>query len=114
MKTATTKATRQAFEIEDLFKSIDGYTLGEYWNGWSMPYFTKDGADKIMEVLNADKSQQNAKWIGETIHLLEEGYDDGPVIINPETIETEDGPKVLYAIGAGYWTWVDVTEAIHN
>jgi hypothetical protein len=29
--------------------AIDGYTFGDYWNGWDCPFFTFENAKKVVE-----------------------------------------------------------------
>ena len=40
------------FGIDCWDEEFIGYTNGEHWNGWACPRFTKDVADKIVELQN--------------------------------------------------------------
>lgn len=72
----------------------------ERWNGFVMPYFTRETVDQIMSDLAAlydadDDDAPSHKWEGDVLHLTE-GEDTG--MIPP----TNDG---LYPLGAGAWVW---------
>lgn len=77
-------------------KKFPGYTFGDDWNGWATPYFEKPEANLIMEALGG--TYNDGKY------LFDDGY-DGFDEYEKQTIETVDGPKDVYAIGAYSWTW---------
>lgn len=83
---------------------FEGYTNGELWNGWEKPYFEKRISDKILEVCKKyvdDRSYYDNKKDEYIIY----SNDDEPEIFVSEIIETSDGRKKVYGIGAGSWTW---------
>ena len=86
-----------------------GYTNGDRWNGWATPYFTLEEAQKVQ----ADFSQ------GVDFPMLYDmnkdefriKYDDDePYIWEGEDIETVDGIKHLYGIGAYSHIWDELGE----
>lgn len=80
--------------IED--KKFNGYTFGDDWNGWATPYFERPEANLIMEALGG--TYKDGKY------LFDDGY-GGEEEYQKETIDTVDGPKEVFAIGAYNWTW---------
>ena len=88
---------------------FEGYTNGELWNGWEKPYFEKRISDKILEVCKKyvdDRSYYDNKKDEYIIY----SNNDEPEIFVSEIIETSDGRKKVYGIGAGSWTW-DLAES---
>lgn len=81
--------------IED--QTFPGYTFGDDWNGFEVPYFEKAEADKIMQALKG--SYKNGTYV------FDSGDEDDPDEYEVQTIDTVDGPKEVYAIGAYGWTW---------
>lgn len=76
-------------------KKFSGYTFGDDWNGWATPYFERPEANLVMEALGG--TYKDGKY------LFDDGYDGEEY--EKETIDTVDGPKEVYAIGAYSWTW---------
>lgn len=103
----TMRATR--FELEPLGEvAFDGYTMGEYWNGFDCPYFTFDQALLVTEACKAtgwgawyDAGQRSFKFVSpdnagsadETVEYFEEVELDG---------------RKLFPIGAFSWIWSEV------
>ena len=82
-----------------------GYTSGCLWNGWATPYFTLEEAKKIL-----------AEWKGLTydedkdeFRIQYEEYDE-PYIWQGEDIQTVDGTKHLYGIGAYSHIWDELDD----
>lgn len=86
-----------------------GYHFGETWNGWAVPYFERDEADRLMDHLNegdhmrveflpADGARENSY----VIHDLNYGEVER---VWPHTINTVDGERTVYPIGAYGWCW---------
>lgn len=77
-----------------------GYTSGALWNGWATPYFTLEEAQKIQTSIprllyDVNKDEFRIKYDG----------DDEPYIWKGEDIQTVDGIKHLYGIGAYSHIW---------
>ena len=86
--------------------SYIGYTNGDLWNGWATPYFELSEARKVMTDYNQDRDQDEKMTFDSVTDRFiipydeyeyeeEKGYD----------IDTEDGMKHLYGIGAYSWIW---------
>ena len=93
------------FTIENNTTSYIGYTSGRLWNGWATPYFEFAEALQIMAYYN-NNSDTSMEYSSETdcFCIAETEYTDG-VIWKGENIQTEEGIKHLYGIGAYYWIW---------
>ncbi|MBD7970244.1 hypothetical protein [Paenibacillus gallinarum] len=95
--------------------AFEGYTLGEKWNGWAMPYFTKDQAILITQIFNnnnkdkEDYSSSHYDPTNDTFEFLlfgqteeeKEKYDATELCINGVITK-------VYQIGAGSWTWDEI------
>jgi hypothetical protein len=93
-----------AIELESpVFK---GWTVGEIWNGWECPYFEKEEADKVVKA-------SSGKWSkdGETCHF---DLNDEDYVVEKETIQTVEGPKVVWAIGNMYWIWSKIESQVEE
>lgn len=98
--------------------SLDGETHYEgynepdvYWNGFEVPYFTKEIAEKIV----SDNSE-TLSWNGEVILEKEEGYEDEdsdttePIVINVNGKELK-----VWCIGGFKWVWSrDMEKDVQN
>jgi hypothetical protein len=89
---------------------LDGWTTGNEWNGWATPVFEKKAAEAILK-----ETAKMYKEIGEKFkwsysaktdtftHQSE--HDEEPEKAKGAVIETAEGPKKVYGIGTGFWTW---------
>jgi hypothetical protein len=88
-----------------------GYTSGARWNGWATPCFEIDEALAVMKEFNADDPEFPMFYDKTTDSFCIDNTEDK--IFEEwkgENIETEDGIKHLYDIGAYSWVWEDTTE----
>lgn len=112
MKKLTTKSERKSpkVAIKGLFsldaiegKKFPGYTFGDDWNGWATPYFESEEANEIGHALGGKKGYDKPPYF----MFPEEGpgsdLSDGPY--KQEKIQTVDGEKMVYPIGAYHWIW---------
>lgn len=90
------------FTIDSFHKYFEGYHIpNQRWNGWAMPYFEKEVADKvILETHSINIKYEEEK---ERYFVVEE--DGFSYYIDKEIIDTEDGEKEVYGIGSGSWIW---------
>ena len=102
------------FVIDGLPGIYDGFTRGETWNGFAVPYFPLAEARRVAD----DYAAQPPGLDGQTAARYDENrdvvrlYDPssgewdeyGPI----ETDDTGRGPRVLYSVGGHYWTWDEV------
>ena len=107
----TPMAVRTQFSLGDA-TLFAGYTLGERWNGFACPYFTAQQANTWMAHYNA---QYHAEYGIDTVRY--DADHDAYVITYPDDperpadiyagkdLETVDGRRHVYPIGAGDWIW---------
>jgi hypothetical protein len=93
----------------------DGYTAGQTWNGWARPYFTREVADQLAALWNANP----ANGMSGTYDPATDSYTfrDPRSAMEPETFQGEthtDGgtPLHLYPIGNGSWVWDEVRPTV--
>lgn len=104
-KPAVTPAIRKARFTADWLPadmSVEGFTNGMRWNGWGMPMFTLEEAQRLIEHM------PGLEYDPATDSFLIKQADDDPdqhEVYAGETI-TVDGQTVkVYALGAGSWCW---------
>ncbi|MCA8452709.1 hypothetical protein LGN04_02095 [Burkholderia multivorans] len=85
-------------------KEYKGFSQGQFWNGWAMPFFTFEVAQEFAKDQNAVTTEEKLvydeatdSFIYQTDYYPQEEW---------ERFEATmiDGKK-LYGIGAGSWTW---------
>lgn len=91
------------FQICDDDRIYEGYTDGTLWNGWECPWFTKEVADRIMQDLKCDDVE--TEYDENTDSYIVRTIDDIEDVFDGEYVNTEDGTKFLYPIGAWCWIW---------
>jgi hypothetical protein len=95
-------------------EGVPGYTRGERWNGWQCPYFEKPAAMVVISYLLQDENTvayfdpDRDAFIVNT--YCERGardpeYDE---VFAAEVMDTPDGTKTVYPIGAFSWCWDEV------
>jgi len=100
---------KQRFSIDFLDGEIfDGYTNGEYWNGFACPYFTFEQAQAIVSASRARGF--DARYDAEADQFTFE-------MQNSESEDDRDSfPAVkidnlkVYPIGAHCWIWDEVSQ----
>lgn len=96
------------FQIDDGPVYI-GYTNGDRWNGWATPYFTLEEAQKIQAEFSQGTDFPMLYDVSKDEFRIQ--YDDDePYIWKGEDIETVDGIKHLYGIGAYSHIWDELGE----
>lgn len=96
---------KSLFQIDDGPVYI-GYTSGARWNGWATPYFTLEEAQKIQaEFSRGDGLRMFYDCQADKFILQYEDDDNEPYIWEGEDIQTVDGIKHLYGIGAYSHIW---------
>lgn len=92
---------------------ITGYNLNLFdLNGWAMPafelpeflhWYTRTHVNMDISVYMHDPSNHFCITIGNTTDEESETYEG-------QQYQTVDGPKLLFAVGAGYWCWEDLAD----
>ena len=94
------------FTIDGLPGTYDGFTRGETWNGFAVPYFPLAEARHIAADFAAQPPNPDGQPIGEydadrdVVRLRDPSSDDWD-----ETSRVEIDGRSLYPVGAHLWTW---------
>jgi hypothetical protein len=101
----------------DALGVFDALTLGDSWNGWATPYFTKEEGQRIVAWVDAmlrrfpPDSIEAVRWDDAYATFVVESPDDphepGKPIPVEDVVESVAGEYGLnlYAIGTYRWTW---------
>lgn len=96
------------FSIDGLPRTYEGFTRGERWNGFAVPYFPLAEARRVAD----DYAAQPAGPDGQTAAVYDADR-DVVRLYDPSSGEWDEyGPvdvegRHLYPVGAQYWTWED-------
>lgn len=83
-----------------------GWTFGDSWNGFECPYFEKPEADMIAKEFGGRFEN------GEYLFPLDPDEPNGETEnFSSQEIDTTEGKKTVWAIGAWGWTWSDWSKA---
>lgn len=80
---------------------------GERWNGWALPFFTKEEAIKVLEKVKTLRPFDFwYKVEGNKILILDTTQNS----VWEEVEQTTHEGKTLYGVGAWSWTWDECEE----
>ena len=101
---------KAVFTIGEYPKAYIGYTSGRLWNGWATPYFEKEEAMRV-----AEGNNETAEYPMQYDEIYDQFYVLDTEIAELETwkgedIQTAEGIKHLYGIGAYSWVWDEATD----
>lgn len=96
---------KAVFTIGVYPKAYIGYTGGRLWNGWSTPYFEIAEAKRVAEGFN--ECAENPIFYNEQSKKF---YTFDGDVWKCETVQTDEGIKHLYGIGAYSQPWEEVTD----
>jgi hypothetical protein len=103
-------------------EQFEGWTTGETWNGWALPYFEFEESRRYAE-LQTRLAAEHPEWRLGTVSYDVEA--DAFVVANvdepgdpevwpAEEIEVDGEVRKVYGLGAGFWTWEQVEPAESN
>lgn len=101
------------FTIDGFVPAYIGYTDGDTWNGWDTPYFEVNEALQVMADYNknAENPMEYDSYLDRFIIIDAEGLQYEPLECwKGRNIQTEEGIKHLYGIGAYCWVWDAVND----
>lgn len=101
---------KSIFAIDASPNAYIGYTSGRLWNGWATPYFTLEEAQKIQTEFSRGANSPMLYDVMKDEFRLQYEDDDEPYIWKGEDIQTVDGIKHLYGIGAYSHIWDELDE----
>lgn len=102
---------KSMFTIEDGPEYV-GYTTEEEWKVYACPYFEKEVIEQIFIDIKDVVWGYNEREDYYTYHLLDhsiEDVNDLPVV-RGTFIETIEGAKHVYQLGAGSWIWSETSD----
>jgi hypothetical protein len=82
---------------------LEGFTNGQRWNGWAMPYFTKETGLRLMAEMPGLKFDEEANAFTSEDENLDD--EESLVTFPAETLDVDRVAVTVYAIGAGSWCW---------
>lgn len=103
---------KSAFVLCDDHNAYIGYTSGRLWNGWATPYFTLEEAQRLQADFNQGIENPMLYDVNKDVFVLKYEDDDEPYIWEGEDIQTVDGIKHLYGIGAYSHIWDELDDGI--
>jgi len=96
---------RGRFVLADGKETFDGWTDGRCWNGWGMPRFEKNEAERLVRALKDERARYDAGRDA-FVTLAQDGEEE---IWAGEQIIISDGSAMkVYPVGAGSWIWDEV------
>ena len=104
---------RGQFEIADVQGPYDGFTRGETWNGWAVPYFEKAEAlriaedyNRVAEEVGGDMATAHAHYDKESdTFVFYDPINDDEVAYEAVMIRVADAELRVYPVGTREWTW---------
>lgn len=102
---------KAVFTIDGFAEAYIGYMGKSRWNGWAIPYFEKEEAIRVMKDYNknSDSPMYYNEGKDKFYHFGTDSYSGETW--RGEDMQTEDGIKHLYGIGAGSWIWDDTNKS---
>ena len=102
-----TPLKRATVEIDGVKGSFKAYILDTRWNGFAEPFFDKTEAMKLVKGLSiGPDAKSNVKLsYYKSRDAFVEKWDGETYAYKPYSVQTIDGPRKLWPIGAAYWTW---------
>ena len=98
------------FTIDDNQLAYIGYTIGERWKHYDVPYFDIDTAMQIVTEFNTIAEYPIIyDSIYDQFYLYDERNKEYE-IYKPKEFQTARGIKKLYPIKSWYWEWEEFTE----
>lgn len=107
---------KSVFTVDGFADAYIGYTNGDRWNGWATPYFEKEEAIRVMQGFSKcveETEQMTYDEANDMFVVWIEGYNDYDYW-KGEDLQTEEGIKHLYGIGAYSWVWDNAKDFIHS
>lgn len=103
---------KSVFAIDASPNAYIGYTSGRTWNGWATPYFPLEEAQRLQAEFSEGANSPMLYDVTKDAFVLKYEDDDEPYIWKGEDIQTVDGIKHLYGIGAYSHIWDELDDGI--
>lgn len=107
-KPAATPGFRRASFSGDWNETpVRGFSDGNRWNGWAMPYFEFDTAQAIAAEFEGEDSTLRYQKDIDAFIYTSANCPDAPEAYAGTWIDIEGKPMKVYPIGAGSWCWYE-------
>ncbi len=97
------------FALDASDQVFDGYDCRQNWNGWAVPYFTKEQADIVCARTNEIGQYQMFYDPERDAYVMPWGGADKPEdyeVFDATTIKDAEGHQIkVYSIGGFAWCW---------
>ena len=103
---------KSVFAIDASPNAYIGYTSGRTWNGWATPYFPFEEAQRLQAEFSEGADSPMLYDVMKDEFRIQYDNDDEPYIWKGEDIQTVDGIKHLYGIGAYSHIWDELDDDI--
>lgn len=88
-------------------KPVPGFTDGNRWNGWAIPYFEFETAQEIMAETGEDPSVFRYDPEEDAFIYNNPDWPEEPEVYGATFIDIDGKPVKVYGIGAGFWCWYE-------
>lgn len=101
---------RISVQLDGMEEGIDAWSRGEQWNGFECPMFELEQVMQLQNELQDDPAGPQIKLTVTHDDVVECWIDYSSMGEEPERIysarlETVEGVKEVYPVGAGSWSW---------
>jgi hypothetical protein len=91
-------------------ESFEGWTYGDLWNGWGTPHFDEAEARRMLRAMGRSLKEMKSPFSwkydrADDAFVIAGDEERDEEIFSGEWVETPEGRKKLYGIGAYAWTW---------
>lgn len=104
-----------SFVVDGINEEFAGFTIGDLWNGWACPVFTRQAAEQVLIASEANgyRWQYNPASDAFEVRHEDDAADYEPQVCNGVTATLDDGRRIdVYAIGAYSWTWTEAEQVL--
>ncbi|HWV98501.1 MAG TPA: hypothetical protein VNZ64_02295 [Candidatus Acidoferrum sp.] len=96
---------RGRFALAESEEAFEGWADGRTWNGWQMPRFERDEAERLVRWVGGERSRFDAARDA-FVTISQSGEEE---IWAGEGVAVSDGSAMkVYPVGAGAWMWDEV------
>ncbi|MFM0276371.1 hypothetical protein PQQ59_37710 [Paraburkholderia aspalathi] len=85
--------------------ALPAYSDGVRWNGWLMPYFTREVAIRLIPLVESLRYDE-----ARDVFVALDPNEGDEIVYGAEVIRVGDDDVVTYSIGAGEWCWEEAHE----
>jgi hypothetical protein len=94
-----------ALTPEGFIGPFEGWTDGEFWNGWAMPFYDRDTASEVAKAVSLTGRKGSYDADRDAFDFQDPNNPDDVETFVGMEIETGSGSHHVYPIGSGSWIW---------